>query len=381
MLKVNLKRGVAMSAFRLEQVLCSGLLLVIASASAQAAPCTNASLIGAYGRLATARLAHLKHNGTKGRIMKPSLIQLIGIACAFALGAMISPMAIASGTTSDYSWSEIVIPSIGPIGSAFGINDHDQVAVSNADGSKTGIYRKGIFTPLTPPPAGYSNVAATGINNAGAIVGNAFSPADPTHQQGFILIGSRYAFYSRPGWDNTSGRAISNTGLVTGYSYDDAQTTFAGFIYDPRTGTFTDATPPGSGVYFSVTQGMNAAGRISGDGWLPDGSERYGFVWQQGTLIQGKVELAPFLSQFRVEEQNSAARGINDAGVTVGFTYPPTVGFVGNETRGFSLLVPPGGDAPGAQVACEGINNASQVVCNVTDTAGNTRAFIGSPDK
>src|ERR1700739_1183351 len=39
-----------MSAFRFnKQVLCSGLLLLIASASAQAAPCTNASLIGAYG--------------------------------------------------------------------------------------------------------------------------------------------------------------------------------------------------------------------------------------------------------------------------------------------------------------------------------------------
>jgi hypothetical protein len=39
-----------MSAFRFnKQVLCSGLLLLIASVSAQAAPCTNASLIGAYG--------------------------------------------------------------------------------------------------------------------------------------------------------------------------------------------------------------------------------------------------------------------------------------------------------------------------------------------
>src|SRR5206468_8403495 len=46
----------------------------------------------------------------------------------------------------------------------------------------------------------------------------------------------------------------------------------------------------------------------------------------------------------------------------------------------FQLLIPPGGDAPGASVACEGINNFRQVVCGVSDAAGNTRAFIGTPD-
>jgi len=308
--------------------------------------------------------------------MKSSFIQQVGMACAFALNAMISSIALAGGTTSGYSWTEILIPSIGPLGSAFGINDKDQITVTNADGSKTGIYRDGAFTPVPAPPAGY-RVSALGINNAGAIVGGAFSPSDPSHEQGFVLIGSRYRFYSRPGWDNTSGRAISQSGLVTGYNYDDALSAFAGFVYNPRTGTFTDATPPGSGTGFSVTQGMNADGRISGDGRL-DGLGRYAFVWQQRTLVKDKHQLAPFLTRFNIADQNSAARGINDAGVTVGFT--STAGFVGNESRGFSLLVPPGGDAVGASIACEGINNASKVVCNVTDTLGNTRAFIGSPE-
>jgi hypothetical protein len=43
----------------------------------------------------------------------------------------------------------------------------------------------------------------TGINNSGAVVGGAFPPTDPTHEQGLILIGSKYAFISRPGWSNT----------------------------------------------------------------------------------------------------------------------------------------------------------------------------------
>jgi len=318
--------------------------------------------------------------------MNVPLIKCTSIACAVALSLATSSAANAGGTGSGYSFTEILVPSIGPLGLVIGINDNDQVAVNNADGSKSGIYRKGIFTPLAPPPAGYSNVGATGINNSGAIVGGAFPPSDPTHQQGFILIGSKYTFFSRPGWDNTAGRAISNSGLITGFNYNGAGnvpnpdlSTTAGFIYNPVTKTFTDATPPGSGTGFSTTQGMNASGRISGDGRLPDGSGRYAFVWQQGTLGNDGHQLAPFLAKFSIGENGSAARGINDAGLIVGFLNSGG-GFVGNESRGFILLVPPGGDAAGAFAGCFGINNFRHVVCEVTDALGNNRAFIGTPN-
>lgn len=311
--------------------------------------------------------------------MSASIIRRITFASALTLSFTISSAANAAG----YSWSEILIPSIGPLGLVIGINDHAQVAVNNADGSKSGIYRNGIFTPLPAFPAGSSNVSTNGINNVGAIVGGASSPSDPTHEQGFILIGSKYTFFSRPGWDNTEARAIANSGLITGfnfngpYSNQDFSTT-AGFIYNPATKTFTDATPPGSGTGFSLTQGMNASGRITGDGRQSDGSGRYGFVWQQGTLGKDGQQLAPFLAQFRIANSNTAARGINDAGVIVGFSNADG-GFVGNESRGFLVLVPPGGDAAGAVVACDAINNLSQVVCEVTDALGNNRAFIGTP--
>jgi hypothetical protein len=85
------------------------------------------------------------------------------------------------------------------------------------------------------------------------------------------------------------------------------------------------------------------------------------------------------LSRIRITDERSVAQGINDAGVIVRFTGSQPLGFVGSESRGFLLLVPPGGDA-GCIVACEGINHAGKVVCDVTDTAGNTRDFIGSPD-
>ena len=172
---------------------------------------------------------------------------------------------------------------------------------------------------------------------------------------------------------------MANSGLITGYSYTDDQSMFAGFIYDPASGTFIDATPPGSGVGFSVTQGMNAAGRITGDGRSPE-LGRYAFVWQQGTTVKGTRQLPPFLARIQIANSNSAARGINDAGVVVGFTNSG-LGLVGTVSRGFQQVTPPGSDAPGASVACEGINNLGQVTCTVTDASGNNRGFIGMPDQ
>ena len=98
-------------------------------------------------------------------------------------------------------------------------------------------------------------------------------------------------------------------------------------------------------------------------------------------LQRVRIPTAPFLARSQIAGANSAARGINDAGLLVGFSNPGSpVGSVGNDARGFELLVPPGGDAPGAGVVCEGINNFNQVVCEVMDVNGNVVAdFIGTP--
>src|ERR1700687_2029361 len=155
----------------------------------------------------------------------------------------------------DYQWTEIVIPGATVV-QAFGLNDKGQTAVSTSNGN--GIYGDGTFTPL-PPLEGFQ-VFATGINNDGVIAGDATAGSD----QGFILRGSTYTLFSRAGWDNTQPRAIADSGLITGYSFGTGGTPTAGFIYDPDTGTFTDATPPGSN--FTITQGMNSSGRITGNG-------------------------------------------------------------------------------------------------------------------
>src|SRR5262249_36629550 len=150
----------------------------------------------------------------------------------------------------------------------------------------------------------------------------------------------------------------------------------------PDTRMFTDATPPGSTN--TITQGMNAFGRITGHGFdIVNG--RYGFVWQQGTITKSKRELLPFLDRLKIGVAGAATRGINDSGVVVGFTSNPDAtnsGFVGSDASGYLRLVPPGGEVTGNSTVCEGINNFAQVVCFVQDPSMTTLgAFIGSPSK
>lgn len=282
-------------------------------------------------------------------------------------------LASANAIAATYAWTEIVVPH-GMVNFAGGPNDLGQVAVTNSDGT-TGIYRLGRLTPLPPPPAGF-NVSAYSINDAGVIVGLATTTSD-THSQAFILKHGQYRFFSQPGWDNTAARSIGPSGLIVGISFQDTGE-YAGWVYDPSAGTFTDATPPGS--IYTIAQGINRFGRIAGSG-QDDSLGRYAFIWQLGTTGSSTSELVPFLERIRLADGNANARGINDWGVIVGWTLSggQTLGFVGSASEGYQLLVPPGGDAAGATSYCQGINNFRQVGCVVFDVAGNSRGFIGSP--
>ncbi len=302
------------------------------------------------------------------------------ISCAVALCAFEMTPAGAIAREA-YAWTQIVIPNV-TVATAFGPNNLGQVAILDVTGNVTGIYRHGTFTRLPTPPAGFK-VGAYGINDAGIIVGFATLTSDPlSHEQGFILKKGAYTFFSRAGWQNTEARSIGPSGLVVGISYQDdfaVSGAIAGFVYDPSTGTFTDVTPPGS--LYTIAQGINRFGRISGSG-EDDFLGRYAFIWQQSAAPNGNLE--PFLERVQTwPNGRSNARGINDDGIIVGWTRSdggPIVGFVGSASRGYQLLVPPGGEVAGAIIYCQGINNARQVACIVQDANANpVAAFVGTP--
>ena len=240
-------------------------------------------------------------------------------------------------------------------------NDGQLVGYASLDGVNffAFSYEAGVYTPL---PATVFPVAAHGVNDAGVIIGSA--NAGPGPVQGFIFNAGSYAFFTRPGWDNTWGRMINNAGLVTGYSEDTVTGTSAGYIYNPFTSTFTDISPAGS--VFTIAQGINAAGQVVGSAIIP-GSGANAFLREPG----GSITL------FQIGSAPTRARGINDVGLITGFMNVGTVvqGFVGN-SGGFQTLMVPGSDA----TFPEAINNAGQVA-GLYQTGGGTvtHGFIATP--
>ncbi len=128
-------------------------------------------------------------------------------------------------------------------------------------------YAGGTFSLL--PPAAVT-ATAHGINDSGVIVGSTFE--DPSPSRGFILAGGAYTYFTRPGWTHSHARAISGTGLVTGYSEDGAGAT-SGYIYNPVTSAFTDITVPGS--LLTIAQGINNAGQVVGSAILAGGAHAF----------------------------------------------------------------------------------------------------------
>src|SRR5258706_10266317 len=223
-------------------------------------------------------------------------------------------------------------------------------------------YEGGVFSALPAPP-GPPQASALSINDAGVIVG-ATSAVFLDSQQGFIFNAGSYAFFTRPGWDETVARAISNTNLITGYSQHDSDGSTAGFIYDPIPSVYTDLTIPGS--FFRIAQGINVAGQVVGSAaGFPGGTQA--FLRQPvGARTLFKIGPAP-----------TRARGINDVGLITGFMTVGAVnqGFVGT-SGGFETLMVPGSD----DTFPEGINNAGQVI-GLYYTGGGTvvRGFIATP--
>jgi hypothetical protein len=266
-----------------------------------------------------------------------------------------------------FAFTPVTVPG-GAIFNFFAPNDKGQIPLYTSVGS--GIWQNGNFTLLPPPPQGIAAVTPTGINNEGVVVGIAYT-AD-SHEMGFLLVDSNYTLFSRPSWDNTEPRFVAASGLVTGDNFSDVGNLSAGFVYDPATGQFTDATPAGSDL--TVVQGMNRLGVISGSGHDPDLGD-YSFTWQQSTSAKGHG--AAYFNRFTVDNKPSKVRGINDAGVIVGYTADGAEGFVGNSAMGFRLVHLPG--AGNALTVCEGINNLSQVTCAYYGSNSHEHVFIITP--
>lgn len=243
------------------------------------------------------------------------------------------------------------------------------------------------FTTMDVP--GASITQPNGINTAGDIVGF-YGQSASGILGGFLCHNGTFNFFNYPGQDETIPGGINDSGLIVGSATQipSERTTVVGFLYDGANfTTFKD----GSNVA-TYGLGLNNAGVVVGEaGTLFStnafelvnghyktinfpGSYNYGFansVNSQGLVvgwtISGVTDLGYMVKSGRVRDvsipgaQRTAALGVNDDGIVVGWYNPTTTndyhGFALKNGKHFSF------DYPGAVwTFATGINKSGQVV-------------------
>ena len=218
------------------------------------------------------------------------------------------------------TWT-VVEPPESVLSQARGINDAGTITGYYQDqggGLHGYTLQNGQFSSFDFPGAVHSQ--GLGINNRGDIVG-AYDTGDINTSIGFVLKNGRFTTFEVPGSSpgSTAALGINDEGQIVGI-YGDAQGNSFGFL---RAGGHyqTIDLPPGGGT---LATGVNEDGRVVGNYFPGDGSGTHGF-----SLVHGKARIIDYpalMSRTRV-------RGINDAGVIVGFYSPDGVtmhAFVGN---------------------------------------------------
>ena len=172
---------------------------------------------------------------------------------------------------------------------------------------------------------------------------------------------------------------------MTGFR-DDLNVITVGFIYDPKSGTFTDLNPTS---FFTIAQGINSKGDVVGSSnFFPDDDPcvgsgnpflRYGWLRAKNGTV----------TYFSVNGSHTSARGINDKGSIVGFFRDLDDGgkFKGYiaELDGSQcqlLTVGPNDilDVMGSDANfVQGINNKG-VISGGADIGGSSPGFIARPD-
>jgi len=147
---------------------------------------------------------------------------------------------------------------------------------------------------------------ARGVNASGQAAGHSLATA--TRSLGFVTIGQDLQAIPTFGGNESSGRAISDSGVVAGFALD-ASGHWRAFRFDPA----ADSVPldlGGLGGSYAFAYGINSAGAIVGYAQTADGGDE-AFIWTGGSM-QSLGSLGEGLSY---------AYGINDSNQVVGESF------------------------------------------------------------
>jgi len=300
-----------------------------------------------------------------------------------AFGFLAVPFA---AQAQDYDYQTIDYPGADST-QVFGINDRgDAVGNGFTDPDVFPfVYdtKKGRLTDV-PLVAGYDSTAVIGISESGVLVGSVNDTGLGT-RSGLILDkkGKPTVFDHPDAVSLTEARGVNNQGLVTGYR-DLASGESWGFIYDPKTGSFTDIVPS----FFTIAHGINSRGDVVGsalfvdpaNGPCPGSLNAFYLGWLR--TAEGHVTF------FDVNGGNTRARGITDSGTIAGFAADTATGlssgFVVNldgspcqsiTIAADDLLMFPGS----SNTVVGGIKNSGEVTGSYIDGSGVFRGFVATP--
>ena len=303
-----------------------------------------------------------------------------------AMGLLAGP--IAAQAQVEYDYESFNFPG-STLDQIFGINKRGDV-VGNGSIDPDGIpyvydSKKDEFTNVTPV-AGFDFTSVLGISDKGVLVG---SVDDGSVISGLIINknGASTVFVHPDAVLFTQARGVNKKGLVTGFR-DDANDQFSpenGFIYDPKTDTFTDIVPS----LFTIAQGINSWGDVVGnaiffvDLGVPDPCGSTDLV------TRGWLRTADgTVTYFDVNGDSTRARGINDSGTIAGWVIDTgsglPKGFVveldGSPCQSFTIADTDLLHFPGSSgTFVQGINNSGDVSGSYDDGA-TSFGFIAQPE-
>ena len=304
------------------------------------------------------------------------------LLAVLTVGLLVAPMLVQAQGAYDYESFNIPGSTFDQV---FGINNRGD-AVGNGFIAPDGfpyVYdtKKGMFTPVTPV-AGFDDTAVLGISDKGVLVGSvtifgANSPFDD-EVSGLIIdqTGASTVFEHPDAVLFTQARGVNNKGLVTGFR-DDPNDLFAqenGFIYDPKTGTFTDIVPS----IFTIAQGINSRGDVVGSAIFNDAFGAPDPCGSSNTFVRhGWLRTTDgSVTYFSVNGGATSARGITDSGTIAGFVDDPGSGLLkgfvveldGSQCQSFTIADADLLHFPGSSLTfVGGIKNSGEVVGGYQD--------------
>jgi uncharacterized membrane protein len=171
---------------------------------------------------------------------------------------------------------------------AYGINSQStMVGYFNTSGwdSSGFSYAGGTWQTFSVP--GATATLATGINDAGEILGFYGNPPGSLVEHGFILSNGVYTFIENPQANGTIlyGKNAANQ-IVGAFKDKDIIGHYHGFLYDGK--TFTTIEPPGATQ--SWAKGINKWGQIVGE-YIDQNGFYHGFLAKPSNGLSGVYQL------------------------------------------------------------------------------------------